>query len=87
MHLNLLDSGWAKSIKTTDKVKPSLVKDPTRANQAEVKGMLEELANAKPSAEQVAKQRQIVKENVAVTGGGMITGAAATNRALSDDEE
>jgi len=87
MHLNLLDTGWAKGIKTTEKVKPSLVKDPTRANQAEVKGMLEELANAKPSAEQVAKQRQIVKENVAVTGGGMITGAAATNRALSEEEE
>jgi hypothetical protein len=87
MHLNLLDTGWAKGIKTTDKVKPSLVKDPTRANQAEVKGMLEELANAKPSAEQVAKQRQMVKENVAVTGGGMITGVAATNRALSEEEE
>ena len=87
MHLNLLDTGWAKGIKTTDKVKPSLVKDPTRANQAEVKGMLEELANAKPSAEQVAKQRQMVKENVAVTGGGVITGVAATSRALSKEEE
>ena len=87
MHLNLLDTGWAKGIKTSEKVKPSLVKDPTRANQAEVKGMLEEIANAKPSAEQVAKQRQIVKENVAVTGGGMLTGAVAANRALSEEEE
>ena len=87
MHLNLLDNGWAKSIKTTDKIKPSLVKDPNRADQAAVRGMLEDIAGAKASPEQLAKQRQMVKENVAVTGGGFLTGSTATSRNMREEEE
>lgn len=87
VHLNLLDTGWAKNIKTTEKVKPSLIKDPNRANQAAVKGMLEDIANVKPSSKAVSQQRQQAMENLAVTGGGLLTGSVGVSKALEDDDE
>ena len=87
LHLNLLDNGWAKSIKTTAKVKPSLVKDPSRQNQREVKGMLENLVRLEPTPETLTKQKKIIKERAgAGLGAGLLTGAVVGRESAKDEE-
>lgn len=88
LHLNLLDNGWAKGIKTTAKIKPSLVKDPSRQNQREVKGMLESLVRLEPTPETLTKQKKIIKERAGAAGGaGLLTGAVVGRESAKEEEE
>jgi hypothetical protein len=84
----LLDNGWAKGIKTTAKIKPSLVKDPSRQNQREVKGMLESLVRLEPTPETLTKQKKIIKERAGAAGGaGLLTGAVVGRESAKEEEE
>ena len=88
LHLNLLDTGWAKGIKTTDKIKPSLVKDPSRQNQREVKGMLESLVRLEPTPETLTKQKKIIEERAgAGLGAGLLTGVVVGRESAKKEEE
>lgn len=88
LHLNLLDTGWAKGIKTTSKIKPSLVKDPSRQNQQEVKGMLENLVSIEPAPETLTKQKKIIRERVGTAGGaGLLTGAVVGRESAKEEKE
>ena len=88
LHLNLLDNGWAKGIKTTDKIKPSLVKDPSRQNQREVKGMLESLVRLEPTPETLTKQKKIIEERAgAGLGAGLLTGVVVGRESAKKEEE